>query len=198
MFLQLRLAPLRGGFVFGCMLTAILIAVLMTLRWQKAGGTPAHLALAFAALAAFALAQTYNVVACVLARHGGNDIPIGGKEGWYWYVLAPVIVPALLMPAVKRWRAVAWWIVIWDIIITEGALFHDFAGMTSPAHGSMLFRWGPLHAPFTAPLDGIGVGPLAAWTMAIRIVHLAAFFGLESFLQHLRSNDRNTDVAVSG
>jgi hypothetical protein len=160
---------------------------------EPAGVTPAFLALA--ALGAFALAQTYNVVACVLARHGGNDIPIGGKEGWYWYVLAPVIIPALLVPAAKRWRAVAWWIVIWDVIITEGALFPDFAGMTSPAHRSMLFRWGPLHAPFTAHLDGIGVGPLAAWTTTIRIVQLAAFFGLESFLQHMRLNDRNTDVA---
>jgi hypothetical protein len=109
-----------------------------------------------------------------------------------------VIIPALLVPAIKRWRAAAYWIVIWDIIITEGALFPDFAGMTSPAHGSILFRWGPLHAPFTAHLDGIGVGPLAAWTTAIRIVHLAAFFGLESFLQHMRLNDRNTDTAVSG
>jgi hypothetical protein len=176
----------------------ILIAVLMTLRRQRAGETPAFTGMAFAALGAFALAQTYNVIACVLARRGGNPIPIGGKEGWYWYVLVPVIIPALLVPAIKRWRAVAWWIVIWDVIITEGALFQDFAGMTSPAHGSMLFRWGPLHMPFTASLDGIGVGPLAAWTTAIRIVHLAAFFGLESFLQHMRLNDRNTDTAVSG
>src|SRR5205085_3987399 len=137
--------------------------------------------LATLALLAFALAQTYNVVACVLARRGGNNIPIGGKEGWYWYVLAPVIIPALLVPAVKGWRAVAGWIVIWDIIINEGALFPDFAGITSPAHGSMLFRWGPLHTPFTASLAGIGVGPLAAWTTPIRILHLLAFFGLESF-----------------
>jgi len=167
----------------------ILIAILVARRSKE------PVQLAFAALAAFALAQVYNVVACVLARHGGNDIPIGGKEGWYWYVLAPVIVPALLVPAIKRWRAAAWWIVLWDVIITEGALFHAFAGITSPEHPSMLFRWGPWHAPFTAPLDSIGVGPLAAWTTAIRIVHLIAFFGLESFLQHLRSNDRNVDVA---
>jgi len=153
--------------------------------------------LATAALLAFALAQTYNVIACVLARRGGNDIPIGGKEGWYWYVLAPVIIPALLVPALKRWRAIAWWIVIWDVVVIEVALFHDFAGMTSPAHGSMLFRWGPLHAPFTANLSGIGVGPLSAWTTAIRIVHLIAFFSLESLLQWMRRNDRNIDDAVS-
>jgi hypothetical protein len=173
--------------------TAAILAVRRRDATLPAGGTPAFLA--FAALGAFTLAQTYNVVACVLANRGGNPIPIGGKEGWYWYVLAPVIVPALLGPAVKRWRAIAWWIVIWDVVITEGALFQDFAGMTSPAVKSVLFRWGPLHAPFTAHLAGIGVGPLAAWTTAIRLVHLIAFFGLESFLQHMRLNDRNTDVA---
>ena len=168
----------------------ILIAIFVAKRSKQ------PMQLAFAVLAAFALAQTYNVVACVLANRGGNPIPIGGKEGWYWYLLAPVVIPALLLPAVKRWRAVAWWIVIWDVIIFEGALLPDFAGMTSPAHGSMLFRWGPLHLPFAASLDGIGVGPLAAWTTAIRIVHLIAFFSLESFLQHMRPNDRNTDVAA--
>jgi hypothetical protein len=177
-------------------LLPIFTAVILAVRRRDAAG-PAGVTPAFLALGAFALAQTYNVIACVLANRGGNPIPIGGKEGWYWYVLAPVIVPALLLPAIKRWRAVAWWIVIWDVIITEGALFHDFAGMTSPEHGSMLFRWGPLHAPFTASLGGIGAGPLAAWTTAIRMVHLIAFFGLESFLQHMRLNDRNTDVAAA-
>jgi hypothetical protein len=155
-----------------------------------AGGTPALLA-----LGAFALAQTYNVIACVLANRGGNPIPIGGKEGWYWYVLAPVLIPALLVPALARWRAAAWWLVIWDVVITEVALFHDFAGMSSPMHGSLLFRWGPLHAPFTAHLGEIGVGPLAAWTTAIRVAHLAAFFSLESLLQQMRRNDRNADIA---
>jgi len=175
----------------------ILIAVIVMLR-RRAGGTPALPGLALAALGAFALAQTYNVIACVLARRGGNNIPIGGKEGWYWYVLAPVLVPALLAPALARWRIAAWWIVMWDVVITEGALFHDFAGMTSPAHGSMLFRWGPLRAPFTADLANIGAGPLAAWTTAIRIVQLLAFFGLESFLQWMRRNDRNIDIACAG
>ena len=169
--------------------------ILMAMLVVKRSKQPMQLALA--ALGSFALAQTYNVVACVLANRGGNPIPIGGKEGWYWYVLAPVIIPALLMPAVKRWRGVAWWIVMWDVIIFEGALIPDFAGMTSSAHGSMLFRWGPLHLPFTASLGGIGVGPLATWTTAIRIVHLIAFFSLESFLQHMRPNDRNTDVAAA-
>jgi len=163
----------------------------------RAGDAKTPALLGFAALGAFALAQTYNVVACVLANRGGNPIPIGGKEGWYWYVLVPVVIPALLMPALARWRVAAWWLVIWDVVITEAALFHDFAGTSSPMHGSLLFRWGPLHPPFTAHLAGIAVGPLAAWTTVIRIVHLAAFFSLESLLQRMRLNDRDIDIASS-
>ncbi len=171
----------------------IVIAMIVALRRE-------NVAPALLALGAFAIAQTYNVIVCVLARRAGSQVPIGGKEGWYWFVLVPIVVPALLLPALSRWRLAAWWIVAWDVVITEVALFHDFAGTSSPAHGSMLFRWGPLHLPFTAHLTGIGVGPLAAWTTFIRLIHLGAFFGLESILQkstkaHLRLNDRNTDTA---
>jgi len=171
----------------------VIIAMIVALRRE-------NVAPALLALAAFALAQTYNVIVCVLAQRAGSQVPIGGKEGWYWFVLVPIVVPALLLPALSRWRLAAWWIVAWDVVITEVALFHDFAGASSPAHGSMLFRWGPLHPPFTAHLGGIGVGPFAAWTTLIRVVHLGAFFGLESILQEstktkLRLNDRNTDIA---
>ena len=174
----------------------IVLILLLAVRRRDsgpAGETPALLA--FAAIGAFALAQTYNVTACVLANRSGNPIPIGGKEGWYWYVLAPVVIPALLMPALSRWRIAAWWLVVWDVVITEVALFHDFAGTSYPTHGSLLFRWGPLHLPFTAHLADVGVGPLAAWTTAIRIVHLAAFFSLESLLHRMRPNDRDIDIA---
>jgi hypothetical protein len=171
----------------------IVIAMIVTMRRENAA--PALLA-----LGAFALAQTYNVIVCVLARRAGSQVPIGGKEGWYWFVLVPIVVPALLLPALSRWRLAAWWLVAWDVVITEVALFHDFAGMSSPAHGSVLFRWGPLHLPFTAHLDRIGVGPFVAWITFIRLIHLAAFFSLESILQEstkvkLRLNDRNTDIA---
>jgi hypothetical protein len=171
----------------------IVIAMIVALRRE-------NVAPALLALGAFALAQTYNVIVCVLARRAGSQVPIGGKEGWYWFVLVPIIVPALLLPAISRWRLAAWWLVAWDVAITEVALFHDFAGSSSPAHGSVLFRWGPLHLPFTAHLGGIGVGPFAAWITFIRLIHLAAFFSLESILQEstrikLRLNDRNTDIA---
>jgi hypothetical protein len=184
------LRPLAIALYLGPIVLILFLAVRRRDASEPAGVTPALLS-----LTAFTIAQAYNVIACVMANRGGNPIPIGGKEGWYWYVLVPVVIPALLVPALARWRITAWWLVLWDVVITEVALFHDFAGTTSPMHGSMLFRWGPLHAPFTAHLGVIGVGPLAAWTTAIRIVHLAAFFGLESLLQRMRRNDRNIDIA---
>ena len=157
---------------------------------------PASRQLAFAALCAFALAQAYNVIACVLARHGGNDIPIGGKEGWYWYVLAPVDHP-------RAARARAETLARRRVVDRDLGRHHhrgravsrlrrdDVAGACHRCSfdGVRCTRRSP------RTLDGIGVGPLAAWTTAIRIVHLAAFFGLESFLQHMRLNDRNTDIA---
>jgi hypothetical protein len=134
------------------------------------------------ALATFFVAQVFNVISCVMARRAGNDITIGGKEGWYWYVLAPLVVAALVPPALQRLGrarlALILWMVAWDVIITEGALFHDYAGASSPLHPSLLFRWGPLQAPFTANLGAIGVGPLALHLIALRIVHVAALVAL--------------------
>ena len=104
-------------------------------------------------------------------------MPAGGKEGWYWYALLPIVVPFFLTKAL-RFRAFAWWIIAWDVLITEVALFHDFAGTTSPDHPTGLFRWGPWHLPFTAQLDGIGVGPFVGAIVVLRLIHLAAFIGL--------------------
>ena len=127
----------------------IVIAIVIAIRKREA-------LLAAAALAAFAAAQAVNVAASVISR----SPQIGGKEGWYWFVLAPVLVPALLAPAVLRFRWLPWWIVAWDIVITDCELIPTWGGLTSPSHPSLLFRWGPLHAP-------------AAWTIPIRIVQIA-------------------------
>lgn len=90
------------------------------------------LALSAAVLAAFALAQAVNFAGSARA---------GGGEGWYWFVLVPVLVPALLAPAIRRFPLVALWIVAWDVIITAH-LFRTWAGELSPKHPSWLFRWG--------------------------------------------------------
>jgi len=90
-------------------------------------------ALSAAVLAAFALAQAVNFLGSARA---------GGGEGWYWFVTVPIIVPALLAPAVKRFPLVALWIVAWDIIITTH-LVQTWAGRMTPDRPTWLFRWGP-------------------------------------------------------
>lgn len=130
--------------------------------------------------AAFALAQLINAAGYIrLARAAGSALPAGGKEGWYWYVLAPVAVTMLLGLAIEKLArpasvALISWLLIWDVLITEGALFHDYAGATSPLHSSVLFRWGPLLPPFTANLSEVAVGPFARGLIALRFLHLVA------------------------
>jgi len=145
----------------------LVIAFFSTLR------LPDYRLLQFVVLAVvvFGVAQLVDAAAFIRqARAAGLALPLGGKEGWYWYALAPLAV--LLFAGLPRLAAV--WIVTWDVVITEGALFHDYAGTSSPLHPSVLFRWGPWQTPFTADLAGIGVGPLASQVVAIRLVHLAS------------------------
>jgi hypothetical protein len=160
---------------------AMLLYVLPLLAIARVRKSP-YLTAAVFALAAFGLAQAVNAAAFVRqARAAGIALPLGGKEGWYWYALAPLVICLF----VKHARIAALWLIAWDVVITEGALFHDYAGVTSPAGKNILFTWGPLHAPFTAHLADIGVGPLAGHLIALRVVHIAAvgaIFALESTL----------------
>jgi hypothetical protein len=130
----------------------VLIAVAMAMRKREA-------LIAFAALIAFGAAQTANVIACIVTK----SPQIGGKEGWYWFVLAPVLVPALLTPAVARFRWVPWWIAAWDIVITDCELIPTWLGLTSPSHPTLLFRWGPLHVP-------------TLWVIAFRSVQIGILY----------------------
>ena len=128
---------------------------------------------------AFAIAQM--IVACAFirqARASGLALPLGGKEGWYWLATAPLIFGLVVPKLASRLWMFGLWLVVWDILITEGALFHDFAGTSSPGHPSLLFRWGPWHVPFTANLHGVGVGPLASKTTLLRLVQLGALAAL--------------------
>jgi hypothetical protein len=152
-------------------LPLLLIALLSTLR------LPDYrlLQVVGVAVVAFGAAQLVDAAAFIRqARAAGLALPLGGKEGWYWYALAPLGM--ILFASLPRLAGV--WIVVWDVVITEGALFHDYAGLASPNHPSMLFRWGPWQRPFTADLAAIGVGPLAAQVTALRIVHVAALLAL--------------------
>lgn len=114
----------------------LLVAVALSIRRNEAW-------IAATALVAFGAAQAVNVIVCVVTK----SPQIGGKEGWYWFALAPVLVPALLAPAVARFRWVPWWIVAWDIVITDFELIPTWLGLTSPSHPSLLFRWGPMQLP---------------------------------------------------
>jgi len=147
-------------------------------------------------IAAFAIAQAFNAIGYIrLARAAGMAMPAGGKEGWYWYTLAPLLVAVILGAAVKRFPiAIAIWLTVWDVLITEGAWFHDYAGLTSPAHGSWLFRWGPLFAPFTAGLSRVAVGPLVRGLTGLRVIHLlsvAALVILIEFARGIRDPQRD-------
>jgi len=137
--------------------------------------------IAIIVLLAFAVAQFINALAFIRQAHAaGLALPQGGKEGWYWFAVVPLVVPGLLAPAIARFRMIAWWIVGWDLLITEVALFHDFSGDSSPANPNALFRWGPLHLPFTAHLEGIAVGPFVSAIVLLRLIHLAAFFAISA------------------
>jgi hypothetical protein len=149
---------------------AMLLYVVPLLFIARTRRSPYFIATA-GALATFALAQLVTAAAFIRqARAAGLALPLGGKEGWYWYALAPLVIAVFA----QRTRLAALWLVAWDIFITEGALFHDFAGATSPLHRSAFFTWGPLHAPFTADLENIAVGPLAPHLIALRAIHVAA------------------------
>jgi hypothetical protein len=152
-------------------LPLLLIALLSTLR------LPDYRLLQYVGVAfvMFAIAQVVDAAAFIRqARAAGLALPLGGKEGWYWYALAPLAI--LLLASLPKLASL--WIVTWDVIITEGALFHDYAGASSPLHPSAMFRWGPWQPPFSADLGSVAVGPLASQTTALRVIHLAALIVL--------------------
>jgi hypothetical protein len=170
---------------------AMLLYILPLIVLARFRRSPYFAAAAFA-LGAFALAQGVNAAAFIRqARAAGLALPLGGKEGWYWYALAPLVICLFA----KHARIAALWLIAWDVVITEVALFHDYAGVTSPAGKNVLFTWGPLHAPFTAHLADIAVGPFAAHLTALRIAHIAAvgaLFALESTL-----HDRHAHIGAA-
>ena len=130
-----------------------------------------------ATVTTFAAAQVVHAAGYIRrARAMGLGLPAAGKEGWFWYALAPLVV-ATTFPAAPL-PVLAAWLVGWDIIIHEGALFHDFAGATSPVTPSWLFRWGPLHAPLTADLSHVAVGPFVSLMIVLRAIHVAGVVAL--------------------
>lgn len=142
------------------------------------------------AAAAFALAQTINLAGYVrLARAAGEVLPAGGKEGWYWFALAPLFIAALLaviLHRAPRWLLVAavLWIGGWDLFLTEGALFGDWAGRTGPLHGDAWLRWGP--RAFVS--DWVRGALRAVWAVATALMMRSALiilpFRTDTFPRH--------------
>jgi len=78
--------------------------------------------------------------------------------------------PALLV-------TLTFWLLVWDVVVHEGGLYRDYAGLTSPAVGSFFFRWGPLWDTSgglgqLANLSASGA-PLAV-LVTLRCLHVAA------------------------
>jgi hypothetical protein len=157
----------------GMILFAFPILVLIVLGVARSP----HRNVIFATVLTFAAAQAVHAAGYVRrARAAGLALPAAGKEGWFWYALAPLVV-ATIFPLTPL-PLLACWLIGWDVVIHEGALFHDFAGATSPATPSWLFRWGPLHAPFTADLSHVAVGPFVSQMIALRVIHVVAVLAL--------------------
>lgn len=140
-----------------------------------------------AILASFALAQALHASAHIRnARLLGESLPAAGKEGWYWLALAPLVIGMLVSPLFDRvrcgflWLATVW-LLVWDVLITEGALFRDYAGVTSASTPSLLFRWGPapvLSLDLPAALSGLAVGPFTDFVLILRFLSIAGVVAL--------------------
>lgn len=119
------------------------------------------------------------------AKAASVAMPAGGMEGWYLFSGAALLFglgvtlalrgltrrPALLVCVVLVW-------LFWDVVIHEGGLFRDYAGLTTAAIRGVLLRWGSLPG---APHDELGrlmvVGsghPAPPLFIALRAIHLLA------------------------
>ncbi len=139
--------------------------------------------------AVFGLAQAVKFLAYLRsARAAGLALPAGGKEGWYWYALAPVFVGILLTLALRGLRSrvlvalFVGWVALWDVTLHEGALFRDFAGWTSPANRGLLVRWGPVPERPSTDLATMAVGPFAGAAAPMRAAHLALLAALAAMV----------------
>lgn len=164
-------------------LPPVLALALLFLRSPTPASPRPALGIAGAAVVAFGLAQLFHASAHIRnAKILGESMPAAGKEGWYWFTLAPLLVALVVAPLTKRGGCgslslLVAWCAAWDVLITEGALLRDFAGLTAAATPSLLFRWGP--APILAwdpssALQGLAVGPGTGWLLGLRLATLVA------------------------
>lgn len=152
--------------------------------FRGAGRDRRMLVVVAASLFAYLLALGVNAAAYLrFARLSGASLPMGGKEGWYLFAFVPILIGMGLSGLLARMRRGALILLVllmlfWDVRIHEGALFRDWAGVTSSAHRSFLFRWGATSIPEPAYYAPLAVGPYASAAAGLRVVHLAAFLAL--------------------
>jgi hypothetical protein len=97
-----------------------------------------------------------------------------------------LIIGVLVAPLFGRVRcaflaAAAGWLLLWDTIITEGALFRDYAGLTGPETPALLFRWGPapvFSLDLGSELSGLAAGPLTGSLSILRLITVIALAAL--------------------
>ncbi|MGH9458900.1 MAG: ArnT family glycosyltransferase [Thermoanaerobaculia bacterium] len=145
-------------------------------------------------VAVFGFAQIVKFLAYLRHAEGGAGVlPAGGKEGWYWYALAPVfygVLLSLILRTFLRARAggtiavclfVAW-VAAFDMTVHERGLFRDYEGLTTPAVRGLLVRWGP--SPALEPGGGrrMAVGPIAEWAAFFRGMHLGALLAITAIV----------------
>lgn len=171
----------------GAMLLYVLpVAVLAALApWRSAPGRWTVRLLAAAALL-YAIAEVghdFGFVREALVK--GLPAPTGVLAGWYvlsyvpiWFAVGLGFVLASASPGARG--ALVVWAVAWDAVIHEGALFCDYAGLSSPLAPGFLFRWGggtPWEALATLHARGLAeVTPGSA--LLLRLLVVAATLGL--------------------
>ncbi|HEU4522280.1 MAG TPA: hypothetical protein VFT12_09770 [Thermoanaerobaculia bacterium] len=170
----------------GIALYAIPVLALVAFVWVRHWRSYRPLlAMCFLATAAFALAQIVNAAGYIrTARAAGVALPAGGKEGWYWYTLAPLGIAALavVIRHAPKPAAIALviWLAAWDVLIQEGAQMQDFAGRTRAGAGDRIVAWGPRALPFTEDLrlERMSAGPGVSILTIDRLVHVSALMAL--------------------
>ncbi len=149
-----------------------------------------RLALLVAAAAVFAIAELGQAWGAIRqSLLAPSPMPSVGLAGWYVHAFDPIWFGAGLGFAIAASRRRGWTALLAaslagallaDLLVTEGALFPAYAGLSSPSTPGALFRWGggdPWHA--LVRLGRVGVGLASPWVaVGLRAVEIAAFAAL--------------------
>jgi len=194
----------HGNALTGVGMALYVVPILALLCWPVAVMAESSdrrlLLIAGASVVAYLCALAVNAAGYMrVARMQGASLPAGGKEGWYLYAFVPILVGLGMAGACRVLLTVrplfprgiltvlVFLVLFWDVRIHEGALFRDWAGSSSDAHHSLLFRWGARTASPSIYYAPLAVGPLDQYAAFLRSLHVVATVALLGLL--LRSPD---------